>query len=217
MMSRNTLQSKNDEQSGMKSVRWHRTCTLRYYVRSDQNEISKAWFCAEDYKGFQQHSKIVSGLGKEIGAEAVELYCKDSCRGLEHVIDEKILTLRRRRRELAWDAVLEQQQLQRETDDRCSDTDKVAIVYGLISDEALADAHTRALNDAKEADSFSTSSTSILDAIVESKKGPCQEKTKTEPACSPLKPRNNNGHGALGASAQSVPSVIPRRNWQVQS
>jgi hypothetical protein len=187
------------------------------YAKPDAKDISHAWFVEKDYTGFKKKCKVLSRLGKEIGPDAVEVYCNESCRGLEHLMCPTTLTLRKRRRELAWVAVLDEQHQQRDSERGCWDTEKVAIVYRLISNDALADAHRRALADANEVAAFSNFSMSDSeDAVVEITEESC-EGTAEQAACLTLKRLNGLIQGALVAPSQSVPCVMPRRNWQLQS
>lgn len=191
-MSCTTLQCYKER--GTKAVKWQKKCTLRFYVRSDATDVSTVWFCDHDYMGFKKRCKILSELGKEIGADAIELYCKESCRGLEHLMDENTRNLRKRRRELALEAVLEEQQQQRESKNGYSDIEKISIVYRLLSDDAHADAHRLALEDANEVGASSGASKFETCATFGSTKTSFQDST----------PKHHNGlaHGALMKSSQ---------------
>lgn len=201
-----------------RSVRWQRSCEMRLYGKPDQTDLSHAWFNEKDYKGFKKNCMVLSVLGKEIGAKAVEVFCKESCRGLEQLMCPTTSALWQKRREQAWIAVLEEQDCQWENGrGYCDITENAAMACRDISDGALEDARKRALADANEVASFSERSTSdVDDAVVATTEVSCDE-TDKQAVYSALKHIKSLLQGGIVTSSQSVPFVISKRNCSTQS
>lgn len=139
-----------------KELRWKSTCTVLYFERPSSRDIKNAWFKEKDYKAFKKQCIILSRLANEIGAETLEKYCKDSYRGIECISNKDTkYELRRTRRELAWNVVLEDQAQQfAEAPSRGLDWERICEQYRIISRGALRDAQEIAQDDASSADGF---------------------------------------------------------------
>jgi hypothetical protein len=201
-----------------KSVRWSNTCTLRQFEKATPVDISNAWYNDDDYKSFKTHCKILAKLGKEIGPDALETYCNDSYRGLEHIVKGKAFDLRRMRRITGWDAVLDEQheQFLDTRRGRKLDWTKIYNAYRPISRDALKNAHLKGVEDAIHIQILIGDEESSSSTTCENNNEP-ENTTKALAIKSSLKPYKTKI--STNSKSPSIACIPPpaRRGWQETS
>jgi hypothetical protein len=125
--------------SGKKSVQWAQTCTLKLCKMPSEEDRFNTWYQSFDYKHFKKETRAaIAGvlLAQEVGTQL-----NQSCLGLENFFPVQT-KLRIRRRNSAWDSVLDQQ----ESDTHSAES--VAEAYQRVSAESRVEAYQQALKNA---------------------------------------------------------------------
>jgi heterodisulfide reductase subunit B len=147
---RNLERQKGRQQANTtkKAVRWYPRCKVRFTSIPDEEEKMNKWYQQDDILSFTKERDCIKQLVNKHGIESVEAMDKVSCRGLEHLLSERLNLERQKRRQQALGIVLATQRSQR--DCGFNKPEEIAEYYRMISTQCQLDANTCAMTHLEE-------------------------------------------------------------------
>jgi hypothetical protein len=155
----------------IKSVSWSSKtsfCVLDNNINKANNDDAKyRWYNKNDLMRFREDYEIAKILARTKGLSTVNYTC---LWGLEHIICEERAAIRCNRKHEALEAVIEEQQAQREEDELSPEF--IAELYQDITSQSQKEAHELALQYNGELQRRDTHTTTDADTTATTKKRP---------------------------------------------
>jgi hypothetical protein len=141
------------KQKQKKSVRFTPVCTMRVYRNGPQeSERKDVWYSAHEYEMFRRQIMLIAKSLYRDGGDAVErntILSETLTLGIEHIVNKRRMQVRQKRRLNAMTAVLDQQDLDSESDASISSSQSSIAdgfdVYHHYSELCQAEAHQHAM------------------------------------------------------------------------